>query len=95
MSGNGREALPDDQVCLEGLTGGQEAHLDVRKWSGGLHGCPGVVGSPSRMSKSGREALTGGWDSSQMTGSGRETLPHVQEWSVGSPAGREAVPDDR
>ena len=30
---------------------------DVREWSGGHPGCPGVVGRPTRMSESGRETL--------------------------------------
>ena len=32
-------------------------HPDVREWSGGHTGCPGVVGTPSQMSGSVREAL--------------------------------------
>ena len=36
---------------------GREAIPDVREWSGGPPGCPGVVGRPSRMSGSGQEAL--------------------------------------
>ena len=48
---------------------GREALPEVREWSGGLPGCPGVVGRPSRMSGSGRESLTGG----------REALPDVRE----------------
>ena len=54
---------------------GQEALPDVRVWSEGPPGCPGVVGRPSRMSGSGREALT----------VGRETFPNVWEWSGGPP----------
>ena len=42
---------------LEAFTGGRKALLDVREWSGGSTGCPGVVGRPSRMTGSGREAL--------------------------------------
>ena len=33
---------------------GREALLDIREWSGGPPGCPGVVGRSSRMSGSGR-----------------------------------------
>ena len=41
------------------MTGsGQEVHQDVREWSGGPFGCPGVVGKPFRMSRSGLEALS-------------------------------------
>ena len=36
---------------------GREALEDVLEWLGGPPGCPGVVGRPSRMSGSGREAL--------------------------------------
>ena len=36
---------------------GREALPDVRKWSEGPPGFPGVVGMPTRMSGSGREAL--------------------------------------
>ena len=36
---------------------GRLAHLDVREWSGGPAGCPGVVGRPSRMSGCDQEAL--------------------------------------
>ena len=35
---------------------GQETLPDVREWSEGPSGCPGVVGRPFRMSGSGREA---------------------------------------
>ena len=36
---------------------GPEALPDVRKWSGGPCGCPGVAGRPSQMSGSGQETL--------------------------------------
>ena len=35
---------------------GREVIPDVREWSGGPARCPGVVGGPTRMSGSGREA---------------------------------------
>ena len=35
----------------------REAHPDVREWSGGPLGCPGVVMSSSVTSGSGREDL--------------------------------------
>ena len=41
----------------ESLTGGRVALPDVRDWSGGPPGCPGVVGWPFRMSGIGRVAL--------------------------------------
>ena len=59
---------------------GLESLSDVREWSGGPPGCPGVVGRPfrmvgrpARMSTSGREAIL----------NGRVDLPDVQEWSGG------------
>ena len=36
---------------------GQEALPDVREWLGERPGCLRVVGRPSRMSESGRDAL--------------------------------------
>ena len=36
---------------------GRETLPDVQEWSVGPPGCPGVVGSPSRMTWSGREAI--------------------------------------
>ena len=47
----------------------RESLPDVREWSGGPTGCPGVVLIPARMS---------GW-TSRMFGSGRKSLPDVQE----------------
>ena len=35
----------------------REAHTEVRVWSGGHPGCPGVVGRPTRNSASGWEAI--------------------------------------
>ena len=71
-------------------SGLDEALWDVWEWSGGLPGCLGVVGRPSRMSESGREAwvwLKGYpecpgvvWRLSRKFGSGRETIPDVREW---------------
>ena len=67
MTGSGREALPD-----------------VQEWSGGPPGCPGVVrrqswvvGRPTRMSRSGREASRLDVRQAQMSGSGQEALPDV------------------
>ena len=68
------------------------ALLDVREWSGGHHGCPGVVGRLSRMSGSGgmppdvREwsDSTPGWPGvvvrpSRISGSGQDALPNDRE----------------
>ena len=38
-------------------SGLDEALSDVWEWSGGLPGCPRVVGRPSRKSESGRETI--------------------------------------
>ena len=67
MSASGWEALPNDRECSGGLTGGREwsggPPLCPREvggphwWSGGLPKCLGVAGWPSRMFKSGWEAL--------------------------------------
>ena len=103
MSGSGRAALkdvlaarPDVRVCSGGPLVSpvvvMEALLDFREWSRGPLGCSGVVGRPSHMSGSGREALpyvrerSGGppiWPGvvgrhSRMFGSGREALPNVR-----------------
>ena len=82
----------------------------VQEWSRGLprypqgtDECLGVVGSLSRMSKSGLEALLDVWECSggppgcpgmvvrpfQMQGSGREALLDVREWSGVPPGCRE------
>ena len=57
----------------------REALPDVREWSGGPPGGPGVVVRPFRRSGSGREALLNDREwvgmPSQMSGSGREALP--------------------
>ena len=55
---------------------GREALPDVREWSGGPPGCPGVVGRPTRMSGSGREAISNGWEALM---DGREALPDVSD----------------
>ena len=43
---------------LETLLNVRESLPDVREWSGVSLECLGVAGRPSRMSRSGREALT-------------------------------------
>ena len=53
----------------------RETLLEVQEWSGGPHGCPGMVGRPSRMSGSGRETVRYVW----------EAFPEVREWSRGPP----------
>ena len=73
----------------------QEALPHVCEWSGDSPGCPGVVGMPFRMSKSGREASRVVGKPSRMSESGRETLPYVRVWSGGLTGGREANPDVR
>ena len=62
---------------------GWESFPDVQEWSGDPAKCPGVVGGPheslglvgmpSWMCRSGREAC-------RMSGSGRKSIPNVQEW---------------
>ena len=67
---------------------GREALPNVCEWSGGLPGCPGVVGRPSRMFERGLEALPNVWGDqgpSRMSRSGRKFLPNVREWSGVSP----------
>ena len=55
MSGRGWKASP--------MSGSGRVTLpDVREWSGGPPGCPGMVGRPSRMSGSGREAFPDVWE---------------------------------
>ena len=49
-----------------------ESGREAMMWSGGLPRCMGVVGRPSQMSGSGRDA-------SQVSRSGREAFPDVQE----------------
>ena len=68
MSGSGREALADVREWLESLP-------DVRGSSGLPPGCPGVVGSPSRVV--GRPT--------QMFGRDQESLSDVRERSGGPP----------
>ena len=83
MSGSDREALPNVQEWSEAIR-------DVREWSGGSHGCNGVVGSPSRMSGSGQHILpdvrewSGGHPGcAGVAGNSWEALPEVWEWSGG------------
>ena len=61
MSESGLEALPDVQELSKALPDvwdGREAIPNVRKWLGVPPGCPGVVRRPSRMSGSGRKAIS-------------------------------------
>ena len=85
MSGSGPDTLPDVWKDLP----------DVREWSGGRPGCPGVVGRLSWMSGIGCKALpdvrewSGGTPGCPevvmrpfwMSGSGREPLPDVRQCS--------------
>ena len=81
---------------------GRDALLDVREWSGGPPGYPGVVGSPLRMSVCDWEALS---DVREWW----EALLNIRVWSKGysecpemvrrptrmSASGRETLPDFR
>ena len=95
MSGIGRKAFPDVQMCREALP-------NVLEWSRVPSGCSGVVRSPFWMSRSVRESLLDIWACSEgpprclgllgrltlmsrrptrMSGSSREALTYVREWS--------------
>ena len=70
-------------IGREALLGTLEVIPDVREWSGGPRGCPGVYGEAIPDV---REWLRGPpgcpgvvGKPSRMTGSGRETLPNVRE----------------
>ena len=66
MSGSGREFYR-----MSGS--GRKAILNVREWSGGYPGCPGVVGSlPGCPGVVGRHT--------RISGSGRVALSDVREW---------------
>ena len=52
-----REALRMTRRPSQMSRSGWETLADVREWSGGLPGCPGVAVRHSRISRSGREAL--------------------------------------
>ena len=72
---------------------GRETLSEVREWSGGPPGCPGVVWRPSRMYASGREALThvrecsgGNPGCPGFVEISWEALPEVWEW-LGGPSG--------
>ena len=54
MFGSGRESLPDVWKDLPDV---RRDLPDVREWLGGPPGCPGLVGRPSRMSGSDRDAI--------------------------------------
>ena len=89
MSGSGRETLLDVREAHTESRSGRKALPDVRELLGGLHGCPGVVKSPSRMTGSVRDSFPDVrvfGRPSQMTGSVRESFPDVQEES-GAPYG--------
>ena len=77
-SGSGRETFPVGREWSEALRVGLE-------WSRGPPEGPGLVRMPSRRARSGREAITEGWEASRRAGSGREALPKCREWSEGHP----------
>ena len=65
MSSSGRETLSDVREWWEAFPNVQQWSgdlPDVQVWSGRPLGCPGMVGSPSRMSGSGREANLNVWE---------------------------------
>ena len=75
-SGSGRDAARIFWSCRKTtrISGrGREAHPDVWEWPGDPPKCPGVIGRPSRMSGSGREALLD-------IRSDKEAIPDVREW---------------
>ena len=72
MSERGWETLPDVFEWWEALP-------NVRERLGDPFRHPGLVGTPSRMSLSGRRP-------SRMSGRGRETIPDVRE-RLGDPPG--------
>ena len=60
MPGSGSEALPDIQEWSGDFLmfgSGREALPVVRLWLGGPLRCLGVIGRPSRISRSGRETF--------------------------------------
>ena len=82
------EALRMSGSCRETLLNVPdwwEAFPDIQQWSRGPPECPGVVGRPSQMSGSYREALRMSRKPSQMSRSGREAVPHLRKWSGGPP----------
>ena len=76
MFGSGWEALPEVRERSESIPEVRECSGAPPGWSGGPPGCPEVVWTPYRMSRSGREAHLDGW----------EALPDVRKWS-GDPPG--------
>ena len=74
---------------------GWEALPDVREWSDGPNGCPGVVARPSLRSGSCREAIPDVRRPFRMSGCGRMALPDVREWSVDTSGCPETLPDVR
>ena len=92
---NVRETLPNFREWSRGPPEGAEWSANLSKCPGGPPGCLGLVGRPSRMSKSDRETLPDVWEwsghppkcpgevgrPSRMFLSGRLALPDVREWS--------------
>ena len=70
---------------------GPETLRDVRNWSGDPPGCSGVVGRPSQMSGSGREALPDVWEESGDPSNGWGSFPGCPEVLGGPPKCPEVV----
>ena len=60
---------------------GREVLPDIREWSGGPPGCPGLLGSSYRFRYDSTEFPGVVGRPSRMSESGREALPDVREWS--------------
>ena len=61
MYGSSWEALRMSRWPSRMSRSGWETLTDVREWSGGPPGCPGVIGRSSLMSGSGRVTLPNVW----------------------------------
>ena len=85
MSGIGRVTLPVVWEWLEALSDVRELLRGPPKSLGGPPGCPGVVGSLSRVSGCGRETLPDvrEWSEGPLECPGG--LEDVREWSEGPP----------
>ena len=75
MTGSGREASWVFGRRSLMSVNGREALLDIREWAGGSHGCPEVVGGPSRVV----------CRLSRMSECGWQALLDVRVWSGGPP----------
>ena len=80
-SGSDQEALPNIREWYGGLP-------DFLEWSGDPPGHPGVVGRPTRMSRSGLETLLDVWEwfgALPYVREWLESFPDVWQWSGGLP----------